>query len=91
MQPLVVLRPQIYNILQQQNPMQHPPTVHLWKGSSFEEGEEVYQIFLTSAVIFTRDILSRRKTGNKANPPNLAPKMKRLRQGNGDKLFTKEE
>ena len=52
-------RPQIYNLLQQQNRMQHPPTVHLWKGSSFEEGEEVYQIFSTSAAIFTRDILSR--------------------------------
>ena len=31
------------------------------------------------------------ETGNKANPPDLAPKMKRLRQGNGDKLFTKGE
>ena len=31
------------------------------------------------------------ETGNKANPPDLAPKMKRLRQGNGDKLFTREE
>ena len=31
------------------------------------------------------------ETGNKANPPDSAPKMKRLRQGNGDKLFTREE
>ena len=47
MQSLVVLRLQIYNLLQQQQ------TVHLWKGLSFEEGKEVYQIFSTSAVIFT--------------------------------------
>ena len=55
MQSLVVLRLQIYNLLQQQQ------TVHLWKGLSFEEGKEVYQIFSTSAVIFTGDILTRRR------------------------------
>ena len=47
MQSIVVLRLQIYNLLQQQQ------IVHLWKGLSFEEGKEVYQIFSTSAVIFT--------------------------------------
>ena len=60
-QPLVVLRQQIYNLLQQQNRVQHPPTVHLRRRLSFEEGEGVYQIFSTIAVIFTRDILSRRR------------------------------
>ena len=55
MQSLVVLRLQIYNLLQQQQ------TVHLWKGLSFEEGIEVYQIFSTSTVIFTGDILTRRR------------------------------
>ena len=36
-------------------------TVNLWRGLSFKEGEEVYQVFSTSAVIFTRDILTRRR------------------------------
>ena len=70
MQPLVVLRQQLYNLLQQQNRLQHQPTVHLWMGLSFEEGEEVNQ-----KEIF----LQREETGHKANPADVAPKMKRLR------------
>ena len=31
------------------------------------------------------------ETGNKANPADVAPKMKRLRKANGDKFFTNEE
>ena len=48
MQSLVVLRLQIYNLLQQQQ------TVHLWKGLSFEEGKEVYQILLYECGHFYR-------------------------------------
>ena len=45
---------------------------------SSEEGE-VYQIFLMSVVIFTRDSLTGEETGNKANPTEVAPNMKHLR------------
>ncbi|RMX46171.1 hypothetical protein pdam_00007852 [Pocillopora damicornis] len=44
-----------------ENRLQYQPTIHLWRGLSFEEGEEVYKIFSTGAVIFTRGILTRRR------------------------------
>ena len=53
MQPLVVLCQQIYDLLQQQNRLQHRPIVHLWRVSSFEEEEEVYQPdFLNECIHF---------------------------------------
>ena len=87
----MVLRQQIYNIPRQQSRLQYQPTIHLWRGLSFEEGEEVYKIFSTGAVIFTRGILTRRRNRQQGKSCLCCTEIEVSKMRNGDILFTKEK